>query len=85
MGFCALFKQKIKLSLILTLMMGLVGTFRMGGGGGQYRKFFFWPFGLHFGLKIKGEGGPGPPGPSPRSATFPKTGFDHNVYNPGLF
>ena len=30
------------------------------------KKFFFWPFGPHFGLKIRGGG---PPGPSPRSAT----------------
>ena len=44
----------------------------MGGGrpdteirGARSQKDFFWPFGPHFGLKIKG--GPGPPGPSPDS------------------
>ena len=31
------------------------------------KKIFFRPFGPHFGLKIRGW--PGPPGPSPRSAT----------------
>ena len=32
----------------------------------------FRPFGPQFGLKIRGggEGGPGPPGPFPRSATY---------------
>ena len=38
-------------------------------GGGQSQKFFFRPFGPHFGLKIRGAGSPGP---SPGSATaFP--------------
>ena len=34
-----------------------------GGGGGGLQKKFFGPFGLHFGLKIRG--GPGSPGPLP--------------------
>ena len=34
-------------------------------GGGSLKKFFFLPFGPHFGLKIKGE--PGSPGPLPWS------------------
>ena len=38
-----------------------------GWGGGQSPKKFFQPFGPQFGLKIRGA--PGPPGPSPGSAT----------------
>ena len=37
------------------------------GGGGEGLKIFFWPFGPHFGLKIKE--GPAPPAPSPGSPT----------------
>ena len=33
------------------------------------KKKIFRPFGPQFGLKISGGGGPGPPGPFPRSAT----------------
>ena len=40
---------------------------RRGGGGGRSQKEFFRPFGLQFGLKIRG--GPGSPGPSPGSVT----------------
>ena len=53
---------------------------RGGGGGGRgghpdpekgrgpsLKKTFFRPFGPQLGLKL--GGGPGPPGPSPRSAT----------------
>ena len=50
---------------------------RGGGGGGHpgpeirggtgLPKNFFWPFRPHFGRKMRGE--PGPPGPSPGSAT----------------
>ena len=36
--------------------------------GPRLKKNFSRPFGPHFGLKIRG-GEPGPPGPSPRSAT----------------
>ena len=35
--------------------------------GGAGLKIFFRPFGPHFGIKIRGS--PGPPGPSPGSAT----------------
>ena len=38
-----------------------------GGGGGGVKKIFFRPFGPLFRPKI--GGGPGPPGPSPGSAT----------------
>ena len=38
--------------------------------GGRPPKNFFWPFGPHFGLKIRGGGGEGGlPGPLPGSAT----------------
>ena len=40
-----------------------------GGGGGWPQKIFFWPFGPHFGLKIRG--GQGPPSPFPGSASVP--------------
>ena len=43
-----------------------------GGGGERTRpqkKFFFRPFGPHFGLKVKGAPPPPPPGPFPGSAT----------------
>ena len=39
------------------------------GGGGWPQKNFFWPFGPHFGLKIRG--GQGPPSPFPGSASVP--------------
>ena len=64
---------------------------REGGGGGHpdpeirgapaSKKIFFRPFGPHFGLKIRGEGGP--PGPSSGSATARKqnTSVNWNQYS----
>ena len=46
-----------------------------GGGWGGVQKFFFWPFGPQFGLKIRvgtkggGGGGGGHPDPSTGSGT----------------
>ena len=51
----------------LTIREGVEG----GGGGGHPDPEIRGggrPFGSQFGLKIRG--GPGPPGPSPRSATY---------------
>ena len=39
------------------------------GRGSVSNKYFFGPLGLNFGLKIKGRGGGGRPGPTPGSAT----------------
>ena len=38
-------------------------------GGAGLKKIFFWPFGPHFGLKIRG--GQGPPSPFLGSASVP--------------
>ena len=47
---------------------GWVGSSRpLEKWGAGLQKNFFPPFGPQFGLKIRGE--PGPPGPSPGSAT----------------
>ena len=45
---------------------------RGGGGREPGLQNFFRPFGLRFGLKIRGE--PAPPGPSPGSAT--RSGYE---------
>ena len=71
MGFCALFKQKIKLSLILTLIMGLVGTFRMNTA--SYCKLVgrFSVAGPNPQIRGWGEGGEGShPDPEIRGAQF---------------
>ena len=51
-----------------------------GAGGGCLQKNFFRPFGPQFGLKIKG--GPGPPSPSPGSATFLLFFFHRRSFSP---
>ena len=45
---------------------GVIQTLRLGRGRSEK---FFPPFLLQFGLKIRGRGLEGPPGPSPGSAT----------------
>ena len=67
----------------------------LGGGGGvghpeteireagrRSPKNFFRPFGPQFGLKIRGA--PGPPGPSPGSATDPDKPYPQS-HNPDAF
>ena len=39
-------------------------------GGGGPKKIFVWPFGPQFGLKMEGEGGRHPRGPSPGFTTY---------------
>ena len=46
--------------------------FDKSGGGGGLQKKLFSALGRQFGLKIRGGGGLGPPGPSLGSATVPE-------------
>ena len=74
------YKRPINTQRIITSVSGANRPSDKGGGGGGAvnqtprkgggpvsKKRFFGPFGPQLGLKL--GGGPGPPGPSPRSAT----------------